>query len=100
MQSNLSKKICAEYISHNVSWGPVFCIIWLFGFMLLLNAFFLYCSVTDALYCIFLDCYCDIIFISGVAMILAALAIEAGLPDGVLNIVHGTHVSIFSLNLF
>lgn len=33
-------------------------------------------------------------------MILAALAIEAGLPDGVLNIVHGTHVSFFSLNLF
>lgn len=32
-------------------------------------------------------------------MILAALAIEAGLPDGVLNIVHGTHVSCFSLNL-
>lgn len=26
-------------------------------------------------------------------MILAALAKEAGLPDGVLNIVHGTHVS-------
>lgn len=26
-------------------------------------------------------------------MILAALAREAGLPDGVLNIVHGTHVS-------
>lgn len=25
-------------------------------------------------------------------MILAALAKEAGLPDGVLNIVHGTHV--------
>ena len=25
-------------------------------------------------------------------MILAALAMEAGLPDGVLNIVHGTHV--------
>ena len=25
-------------------------------------------------------------------MILAALALEAGLPDGVLNIVHGTHV--------
>ncbi|KAL4644413.1 hypothetical protein ACB092_02G163000 [Castanea dentata] len=27
----------------------------------------------------------------GAAMILSALAIEAGLPDGVLNIVHGTH---------
>lgn len=35
----------------------------------------------------------SIIFVSGAAMILAALAIEAGLPIGVLNIVHGTHVS-------
>ena len=35
----------------------------------------------------------SIIFVSGAAMILSALAIEAGLPDGVLNIVHGTHVS-------
>lgn len=26
-------------------------------------------------------------------MMLAELAMEAGLPDGVLNIVHGTHVS-------
>lgn len=34
----------------------------------------------------------DFIF-EGVSMILAALAKEAGLPDGVLNIVHGTHVS-------
>lgn len=25
----------------------------------------------------------------------AALAAEAGLPDGVLNIIHGNHVSIF-----
>lgn len=28
-------------------------------------------------------------------MILAELAMEAGLPDGVLNIVHGTHVCNF-----
>lgn len=35
----------------------------------------------------------SVIFVSGAAMILSALAIEAGLPDGVLNIVHGTHVS-------
>lgn len=34
-----------------------------------------------------------IAFISGASMILAELAMEAGLPDGVLNIVHGTHVS-------
>lgn len=34
----------------------------------------------------------DFIF-EGVSMILVALAKEAGLPDGVLNIVHGTHVS-------
>ncbi|GMP25789.1 hypothetical protein CsSME_00002480 [Camellia sinensis var. sinensis] len=27
----------------------------------------------------------------GASMILAALAVEAGLPDGVLNIVHGTN---------
>jgi hypothetical protein len=39
-------------------------------------------------------------FVSGAAMILAALAIEAGLPDGVLNIVHGTQVSFSSLELF
>ena len=36
----------------------------------------------------------SVIFVSGAAMILSALAIEAGLPDGVLNIVHGTHVSL------
>lgn len=28
-------------------------------------------------------------------MMLAELAMEAGLPDGVLNIVHGTHVCLF-----
>lgn len=33
------------------------------------------------------------VVILGASMILAALAAEAGLPDGVLNIVHGTHVS-------
>ena len=34
-------------------------------------------------------------------MILAELAMEAGLPDGVLNIVHGAHVSIlFFMKLF
>lgn len=33
------------------------------------------------------------IFDPGASMILAALAMEAGLPNGVLNIVHGTHVS-------
>lgn len=32
------------------------------------------------------------LFSSGTSMILAALAMEAGLPDGVLNIVHGTNV--------
>lgn len=30
----------------------------------------------------------------GACMILAELAMEAGLPNGVLNIVHGTNVSI------
>lgn len=29
-------------------------------------------------------------------MMLAELAMEAGLPDGVLNIVHGTYVSLGS----
>lgn len=33
-------------------------------------------------------------------MILAALAMEAGLPDGVLNIVHGTNVSFASHEFF
>ncbi|KAG4399651.1 hypothetical protein GLYMA_08G276400v4 [Glycine max] len=32
----------------------------------------------------------------GVSTILAALAKEAGLPDGVLNIVHGTHAGIYA----
>lgn len=32
------------------------------------------------------------LFPSGASMILAALAMEAGLPNGVLNIVHGTNV--------
>lgn len=32
----------------------------------------------------------------GASMILAALAKEAGLPDGVLNIVHGTNVCFTS----
>lgn len=32
-------------------------------------------------------------------MLLAALAVEAGLPDGVLNIVHGTHVRQFNREL-
>lgn len=31
---------------------------------------------------------------SGASMILAELAMEAGLPNGVLNIVHGTNVSL------
>lgn len=32
--------------------------------------------------------------LSGASMMLAELAKEAGLPDGVLNIVHGTNVSL------
>jgi len=32
--------------------------------------------------------------LAGASMMLAELAMEAGLPDGVLNIVHGTHVSL------
>lgn len=31
---------------------------------------------------------------SGAAMMIAALAAEAGLPAGVLNIIHGNHVSL------
>lgn len=37
--------------------------------------------------------------LSGAAVMLAELAVEAGLPNGVLNIVHGTNVSLeFGLN--
>lgn len=32
-------------------------------------------------------------FLSGACMILAELVLEAGLPNGVLNIIHGTNVS-------
>jgi hypothetical protein len=63
----------------------------------LLNAiqFFIPCYlVTDTmLFILPIVDMASIIFVSGAAMILAALAIEAGLPIGVLNIVHGTHVS-------
>jgi len=31
-------------------------------------------------------------FFSGASMLLSQLAMEAGLPEGVLNIVHGAHV--------
>lgn len=34
----------------------------------------------------------------GASMMLAELAMEAGLPDGVLNVVHGTHVRFPLLN--
>lgn len=33
-------------------------------------------------------------------MIVAALAAEAGLPNGVLNMVHGSHVSYLYFSLF
>lgn len=33
-----------------------------------------------------------LLFCTGASMILAELAMEAGIPDGVLNIVHGTNV--------
>jgi acyl-CoA reductase-like NAD-dependent aldehyde dehydrogenase len=37
------------------------------------------------------------ILFSGASMILAALAVEAGFPDGVLNVIHGTNVIFASL---
>lgn len=33
-----------------------------------------------------------LVALAGASIMLAELAMEAGLPDGVLNIVHGTHV--------
>jgi hypothetical protein len=35
-----------------------------------------------------------LVFFSGAAVMLAELAVEAGLPNGVLNIVHGTNVRL------
>jgi len=32
------------------------------------------------------------LYFPGASVMLAELALEAGLPEGVLNIVHGTHV--------
>jgi len=40
------------------------------------------------------------ILFSGASMILAALAVEAGFPDGVLNVIHGTNVIFASLESF
>ena len=40
--------------------------------------------------CFYLEVIC--IFFPGASILLAELAMEAGLPNGVLNIVHGTNV--------
>ncbi|KAF8411341.1 hypothetical protein HHK36_003888 [Tetracentron sinense] len=42
-------------------------------------------------------CYCGVL--SGASMILAELAMEAGLPNGVLNIVHGTNEAAHGNNV-
>jgi malonate-semialdehyde dehydrogenase (acetylating)/methylmalonate-semialdehyde dehydrogenase len=38
-----------------------------------------------------------LVFYSGAAVMLAELAVEAGLPNGVLNIVHGTNVRLATI---
>lgn len=41
-----------------------------------------------------------LLFCTGASMILAELAMEAGIPDGVLNIVHGTNVCTEMLKFY
>lgn len=58
-------------------------------------------TFTKNLFCFFylfiLILFNNFVSFLGASMMLAELAMEAGLPSGVLNIVHGTHVCFFLL---
>ena len=54
------------------------------------HIFVVMCGKKIEFLCFYLEVIC--IFFPGASILLAELAMEAGLPNGVLNIVHGTNV--------